>query len=59
MSQTSVITNRDRECAACKIVSGAGLIGASIYVSYHSKKFNKTPGKIIMFSIASGNYLFT
>lgn len=55
MSTTSIITNRDRDCLACRIVSGSGLIGAGLYVAYHSKKFNKTPGKFVMSAIAGGN----
>lgn len=51
MSTKSVITNRDRDCLLCRTVSGGGLIGAGIYVAHHSKKFNKTPGKTIMFTI--------
>ncbi|XP_043273326.1 uncharacterized protein [Venturia canescens] len=49
----SVINNRNRDCVACRLVSGAGLIGAGLYVSHHSKRFTKTTGKTIMFSIAS------
>lgn len=53
----SVVTSRDRDCFLCRITSGSGLIGAGLYVSYHSKKFNKKPGKTMMFSIASGKLL--
>lgn len=49
----SVVTGRNRDCLACRLVSGGGLIGAGIYVAHHSKKFNKTTGKSIMFSIAA------
>lgn len=55
MSSPSVITNRDRDCLSCRLISGGGLVGAGIYVSYCSKQFNKTPGKSIMFSFAGGN----
>lgn len=58
MTETSIITNRDRDCLSCRLVSGTGLIGLGLYVSYHSKKFNRTPGKFIMFSLASGNFKF-
>ncbi|XP_015589299.1 uncharacterized protein LOC107264959 [Cephus cinctus] len=50
----NILTNRNRDCIACRLISGAGLIGAGIYVSHHRKKFNKTIGKSIMFSIACG-----
>ncbi|KAK0079047.1 hypothetical protein PV326_008988 [Microctonus aethiopoides] len=40
----SVITNRDRNCLACRLTSGCGLIGAGLYVAYQSKKFNRKPG---------------
>ncbi|XP_063988329.1 uncharacterized protein LOC135168256 [Diachasmimorpha longicaudata] len=53
MTGSSVVSNRDRDCLACRLVSGSGLIGAGFYVSYHSKKFNRTPGKVIMHSIAA------
>ena len=50
----SVVSNRDRDCLACRLVSGFGLIGAGAYVAHHSKQFSKKPGKAIMFSVASG-----
>lgn len=53
-SLNSVVSNRNRDCLACRLVSGAGLIGAGLYVSHNSKKFDKKTGKTIMFSIASG-----
>ncbi|XP_046833061.1 uncharacterized protein LOC124954194 [Vespa velutina] len=55
MSSTinSVITNRDRDCLACRIISGGGLIGSGIYVYYHSKKLQKPKGKTVMYTIAS------
>ncbi|KAI4483746.1 uncharacterized protein LOC122514341 [Polistes fuscatus] len=56
MSSTvnSIITNRDRDCLACRIISGGGLIGAGLYVSYNSKKLQKTKGKAVMYTLASG-----
>ncbi|CAK9826662.1 hypothetical protein ANTRET_LOCUS4469 [Anthophora retusa] len=49
----SIITNRNRDCLSCRIVSGIGLIGSGLYVSHHSKKFQKTVGKAVMYSIGS------
>lgn len=49
----SVINNRNRDCLGCRIFSGFGLIGSGLYVSHHSKKFQKTIGKSIMYSIGS------
>ncbi|KAK0164862.1 hypothetical protein PV328_003431 [Microctonus aethiopoides] len=49
----SVITNRDRNCLACRLTSGCGLIGAGLYVAYQSKKFNRKPGVIFMYSFAT------
>ncbi|CAK9818280.1 hypothetical protein ANTPLA_LOCUS9707 [Anthophora plagiata] len=49
----SIITNRNRDCLSCRIVSGIGLIGSGLYVSHHSKKFQKNVGKVIMCSIGS------
>ncbi|XP_046750978.1 uncharacterized protein LOC124414104 [Diprion similis] len=49
----SVVTSRDRDCLGCRLVSGGGLIGAGIYVAYHSKQFNKITGKSVMFSFAA------
>lgn len=59
MSGQSVITNRDRNCLACRLISGCGLIGAGFYVSYQSKKFNRKPGVIFMYSVATSKYLVT
>ncbi|XP_014205925.1 uncharacterized protein LOC106637599 [Copidosoma floridanum] len=50
---TSIIASRNRECTACRVVSGSGLIGAGIYVAYHSQKLNKLPGKVMMFGLAA------
>ncbi|XP_033217097.1 uncharacterized protein LOC117172913 [Belonocnema kinseyi] len=47
----SVITNRDRGCLGCRLISGCGLFGSGMYVSYHSKKFQKLPGKSIMLTV--------
>ncbi|CAK9818525.1 hypothetical protein ANTQUA_LOCUS9835 [Anthophora quadrimaculata] len=49
----SIITNRNRDCLSCRIVSGIGLIGSGLYVSHHSKKFQKNVGKAVMYSIGS------
>lgn len=51
----SIINNRNRDCLSCRIISGCGLIGSGLYVSHHSKKFQKTIGKTVMYSIGSGN----
>ena len=50
----SVITNRDRGCFGCRLVSGIGLFSSGIYVSYHSKKFQKLLGKSIMVTVGGG-----
>ncbi|XP_043480407.1 uncharacterized protein LOC122510069 [Leptopilina heterotoma] len=47
----SVITNRDRTCLGCRLVSGCGLLGSGMYVSYHSKKFQKIPVKSVMLTV--------
>lgn len=49
------INNRNRDCFGCRIVSGCGVIGCGLYVSYYAKKFQKNIGKSIMYSIGSGN----
>ena len=54
---TSIITGRNRDCTGCRLVSGSGLIGAGLYVAYHSKEFKKATGKTIMLAIA-GSKLF-
>lgn len=54
----SVITNRDRTCLGCRLVSGCGLLGSGIYVSYHSKKFQKVLAKSVMLTVGGGK-LFT
>lgn len=56
MSSTinSIITNRDRDCLACRIVSGGGLIGSGLYVLYHSKKLQKPKGKAVLYTITGG-----
>ncbi|KAI4499709.1 hypothetical protein M0802_005279 [Mischocyttarus mexicanus] len=50
----SIITNRDRDCLSCRIVSGGGLIGSSLYVTYYTNQLQKTKGKAVMYTIASG-----
>lgn len=51
----NIINHRNRDCLGCRIVSGCGLIGSGLYVSHHSKKFQKNIGKSIMYTIGSGN----
>lgn len=36
-----LIEQRPRDCTACKLISGCGLIGAGYYVSYYARNFQK------------------
>ncbi|XP_049777570.1 uncharacterized protein LOC126175079 [Schistocerca cancellata] len=47
-----VIANRPRDCLACRIVSGCGLLGISLYVTYQARAMKKN--KSSMFFVASG-----
>ncbi|XP_029051559.1 uncharacterized protein LOC114880093 [Osmia bicornis bicornis] len=49
----NIINHRNRDCLGCRIVSGCGLIGSGLYVSHHSKKFQRNIGKSIMYTIGS------
>ncbi|OXU20821.1 uncharacterized protein LOC116417258 [Nasonia vitripennis] len=53
---TSIVSNRDRECFSCRLVSGTGLVGAGLYIGYHSKNLQKTVGKTIMLCIAGTTF---
>lgn len=46
-----VIANRPRDCLACRIVSGSGLLGISLYVTYQARAMKKN--KSTMFFVAS------
>lgn len=50
----SVITQRSRDCLGCRLVSGGGLVGVGVYISYQSKRANNVTFKIIMNTIALG-----
>lgn len=50
---TSIVSSRNRDCTGCRIISGSGLIGAGLYIAYHSQKLQKTVGKTVMFGIAA------
>lgn len=50
----SVITQRSRDCLGCRLVSGGGLLGVGVYISYQSKRANNLTFKIIMNTIALG-----
>jgi hypothetical protein len=54
----SVITQRSRDCLGCRLVSGGGLLGVGVYISYQSKRANNLTFKIIMNTIALGIRLF-
>lgn len=49
---SSVVANRDRDCLACRLVSGSGLIGIGGYLAYHAKRNPTTPGKLVISSLA-------
>ncbi|XP_066597987.1 uncharacterized protein [Prorops nasuta] len=51
-SVSSIVTKRDRDCVACRLVSGLGLIGAGIYVKSSAKKFQQSPGNSLMYLIS-------
>jgi hypothetical protein len=53
----SVITQRSRDCLSCRLVSGGGLLGVGAYISYQSKRANNLTFKIIMNTIALGNFV--
>lgn len=53
----SIITKRDRECFACRMVSGCGLVGSGLYVYHHTKKFQNPAGQAVMYAISSGMYI--
>lgn len=48
-----LIEQRPRDCIACKLISGGGLIGAGCYVAYNARNFQKI-GKIGMMGFSSG-----
>lgn len=41
----NAIVNRDRDCTACRLISGTGLLGAGSYVCYQAKTRPPTSGK--------------
>ncbi|KAG8229556.1 hypothetical protein J437_LFUL009030 [Ladona fulva] len=53
MVMTQIIRQRPRDCLSCRLLSGFGLIGASLYVSYYGKKAKYRAGKLIFFSFAT------
>lgn len=55
---TSFVSSRNRDCAGCRLISGSGLIGAGLYITYHARYFDKKIGKIIMLAIAGGEIYF-
>lgn len=54
----SLITNRDRNCLSCRIVSGGGLVGVGLYLGYYAKKNQSANGKVILFGLGGGEFLF-
>lgn len=54
-SPKSVITNRDRNCTSCRVISGCGLLGAGLYVLFHSRKCKAIGSKLFVSSLGSGN----
>jgi len=50
----SMISNRNRDCLECRLLSGGGLVAAGLYVCHHSKQYQKQVGKAAMYSVASG-----
>lgn len=54
---TSIVSSRNRDCMGCRLISGSGLIGAGLYIAYHSLKLQKTIGKTIVMGIA-GSKIF-
>lgn len=50
----SMISNRNRDCLECRLLSGSGLVAAGLYVCHHSKQYQKQVGKAAMYSVASG-----
>ncbi|XP_011878138.1 PREDICTED: uncharacterized protein LOC105567685 [Vollenhovia emeryi] len=49
----SMISNRNRDCLECRLLSGGGLVAAGLYVCHHSKQYQKQAGKAAMYSVAS------
>ncbi|XP_011152135.1 uncharacterized protein LOC105190852 [Harpegnathos saltator] len=49
----SIITKRDRECFACRMISGCGLFGSGLYVYHHTKKYQNPAGQAAMYAISS------
>lgn len=52
-----IVSQRPRNCTSCKLISGAGLIGAGAYVAYHARR-NLGAAKQAMNSIAICKYKF-
>ena len=48
----SFVSGRDRDCVGCKLVSGSGLVGAGLYIGYHSRNLQKIVGKTVMLCLA-------
>lgn len=53
--ENSILAKRHKDCFACRIVSGTGLIAMGAYVWYHSKTRSKA-GKVIMIGVSTGKY---
>lgn len=54
---TSIISSRHQDCTGCRLISGTGLVGAGLYIAYHSQKLQKTIGKMIMLGIAGSKIM--
>lgn len=50
----SIVSNRNRDCFECRMLSGGGLVAAGLYVCHHSKQYQHQAGKAAMYSVASG-----
>ncbi|XP_018365595.1 PREDICTED: uncharacterized protein LOC108762882 [Trachymyrmex cornetzi] len=48
-----MISNRNRDCIVCRVLSGSGLVAAGLYSYHHSKQYQKQIGKAAMCSVAS------
>lgn len=49
-----LVMNRDRDCMTCRITSGAGLMGAGLYLCYFARTQASRFGKSVMYSFGIG-----
>ena len=53
-SRVSLQNNSTEDCLGCRLVSGGGLMAASVYVAYHAARNTHPVGRVISFICSGG-----